>query len=239
MEYTIDDFLGGLVHLKQAKQGYRATSDAVLLASSIPASSGESILDVGCGNGVVALCLGARVHNLTLTGIEIQPELVALAKENADVNHQNFSVIKGDISKNISELKSKTFHHVMTNPPYFTESNTRQDIQQATAYQETLPLDIWIDFCLKYLRPQGTFTIIHRTQRIPEILALLRKRLGGISLVPFWPKEGLQPKRILIQGTLGSKKPFVLHPGFVLHQKNNSRTPEIESVMRCGNALKI
>ncbi len=236
-EYTIDDFLGGLIHLKQEKTGYRATSDAVLLASAIPALPGQEILDVGCGNGAACLSLAARVPNLSLTGIEIQHDMGALAVENSLINQQDFHLIEADIRSFIPELHQKTFHHVMTNPPYFTEDPTRQTIQHAIAHKEQFPLSEWINFCLKHLRPKGTFTIIHRAERLPEILTILDKKLGGIIVIPFWPKKGQKPKRILIQGTLGTKKPFTLHPGFILHNQDNTRTQEIEDIMRQGKAL--
>lgn len=236
-EYTIDDFLGGLVRLKQEKDGYRATSDSVLLASAIPALPHQEVLDVGCGNGAACFCLAARVPNLSLTGIEIQSSLGALAVENSSINHQQFHLITADISTPVAEIHQKTFHHVMTNPPYFTENPTRQSIQHAIAHKEKFPLFDWILFCLKHLRPKGTFTIIHRTERLPEILTILNKKLGGITVIPFWSKPGQKSKRVLVQGTLGTKKTFILHPGFVLHNPDNSRTQEIEDIMRFGKPL--
>lgn len=80
MDTTIDDFLGGRVRLKQPAKGLRATSDSVLVAAAVPAQSGETILDVGTGNGVIAACLNARVAGLTLTGLDIQEDLLALAR---------------------------------------------------------------------------------------------------------------------------------------------------------------
>lgn len=236
-EYSIDDFLGGLVRMKQPLHGYRATSDAVLLAAAIAAQKGEEILDVGLGTGAVSLCVAARIPGVLLTGLEIQEDLAALAQENALLNNCSLNVLKGDVQNPPPELFGKTFHHVMTNPPYFTETPQREGKQHAIAHKENVPLSEWIDFCLKKVRPKGTFTIIHRAERAPEILSLLKERLGGITLVPFWPKAGVKPKRVLIQGVLGSKKPFTLHPGFTMHEQDNTRSMLIEKVMRTGMGL--
>ena len=69
-ELTRDAFLGGLVHLWQPRSGYRAGVDPVLLAATIPAVSGQRVLELGCGVGAAVLCLGARVAGLELVGVE-------------------------------------------------------------------------------------------------------------------------------------------------------------------------
>jgi len=70
---TRDAFLGGKVMVRQPAQGYRAGVDAVFLAAACPALPGEQVLDLGCGVGTAALCLSARVPDLTVTGVERQP----------------------------------------------------------------------------------------------------------------------------------------------------------------------
>lgn len=234
---TVDDFLGGLIKLRQPKIGYRATSDAVMVAAAVPAKEGETILDVGCASGIVGLCIGARVPNLSITGVEIQPELVELACQNAALNGQNLMVIEADISKKVPELHGIQFHHVVTNPPFYTETPARQSRQVEMAYKQVVPLKKWIDFCLRHLRAKGTFTIIHRSESVPEILSLLNGRLGGIRLIPIWPKPGVNPKRVIIQGIMNSKKPFEIHSGFVMHHHDDTRTDEAECIMREGVSL--
>ena len=234
---TLDDFLGGLIKLEQPKIGYRATSDAVMVAAAVPAKEGETILDVGCASGIVGLCIGARVPNLSITGVEIQSELAELACQNAELNGQNLTVIKADISKRVSNLHGIQFHHVVTNPPFYTETPARQSQQVEMAYKQVVPLKKWIDFCLRHLRAKGTFTIIHRAESVPEILSLLNGRLGGIRLIPIWPKQGVNPKRVIIQGIMNSKKPFEIHTGFVMHHHDDTRTDEAERIMREGVSL--
>ncbi len=238
MSYTIDDFLGGKVRLKQPNDGLRATSDAVLLSAVCCPKSGETVLDVGCGGGVVALCVGAGMSTCILTGIEIQPDLADLARQNAALNHLDFEVITADIREK-GLLKDRFFHHIVTNPPFYTEDPKRKNVSQETAYKEQIPLADWIGFCLKHLRPKGTFSIIHRVEAVPEILSVLREKLGGITLIPIWPKSGTQPKRVIVQGVLGSKKSFRLHPGITLHNLDTTRTQTAENIMRNGAKIKI
>ena len=80
---TENAFLGGRLRIRQPRRGYRAGVDPVILAASVPLRSGQSVLELGCGVGVASFCLAARVPDAVLTGIELQPDYAALARENA------------------------------------------------------------------------------------------------------------------------------------------------------------
>ena len=82
-QLTHDAFLCGKLHLWQPKHGYRAATDAVLLAAACPAVAGQSVLDLGCGVGAASLCLASRVAGLVQTGLELQEDYAALARQNA------------------------------------------------------------------------------------------------------------------------------------------------------------
>ena len=95
---TTDDlFLGGKVRIRQPAKGYRAGLDPVLLAAAVDAKAGQSVLELGMGVGTALVCLGARVPGLTLAGVEIQPELAALACENVSRAGLIADVITSDL----------------------------------------------------------------------------------------------------------------------------------------------
>ena len=113
IEITRDKFLGGRLVISQPKKGYRAGVDPVILAASIPARSGESILELGCGVGVASLCLAQRVKALRITGLEILPQIAQLARDNAQENDLPMEVIDGDLGDMPIELRNLQFDHVM------------------------------------------------------------------------------------------------------------------------------
>ena len=208
---TIDDFLGGRVRLKQYKNGLRATSDSVLLASSVPAKEGETILDVGTGNGVVSCCLNARINHLKITGVDCQKELLDLAQQNAEINNCVFDMVEMDIFKRPSPLHGKQFHHVVTNPPFYIEEQKPIKKQIDIAYHQKDSLTEWIGFCLRHLRAKGSFCIIHRIEALPEILTVLNNRLGGIEIFPIISRKGETANRIIVRGFMNSRKPLKLY----------------------------
>lgn len=233
-ETTLDAFLGGQVHLKQFKNGYRATSDSVLVSAAVPIRSGQTVLDVGAGTGIIGLCLNARCPGVAVTGVELQADLIALGQENALLNHAPMRFVQGDVSSRVPELLGVQFHHVVTNPPFYTEDFQRRNTQSAVAFTQVCPLARWIDFCLRHLRAKGTFCMIHRTESLPEILSLLNGRIGALEVFPIEPKQGVPGKRIVIRGVMGSKKPFILRSALVMHESDDSRSAVAEGILRFG-----
>ena len=219
--------------MKQPAKGCRATSDSVLLAAAVPAKQGQSVLDVGCAGGIVAACVRARVGDVNLTGIEIQPELAHLAQENIP----DMAVVCADITQKIPALRGRQFHHVVTNPPFYHEPTPRRHIQQKIACHAQVPLKAWLVGCLKYLKPQGTLTVIHRMETVPEILELLRGKLGALEVIPVVGKAGKPAERVIIRGVLASRKAFAIHSPVVIHNADNTPTAAAESILRDGQGI--
>ena len=234
---TTDAFLGGKVSLIQPSQGYRAGSDAVLLASAVRLKTPCAVLDVGCGVGTVGVCLASRFTDLTLTGIDVQPDLVALAQENYQKNGITGEVITGDILTSVPALKGKQFSCVITNPPFYDETPARAHPGAAKACQQTFALPQWLSFCLRHVAPKGTFYMIHRPEALPDILAVLTPKLGDIQVIPILTKAEKPATRVIVGGTLGSHNPLVLHPPVILHDATGERTRLAEAVMRHGQGL--
>ncbi len=88
--FSEDGFLNNRLRIRQPRQGFRAGLDAVMLAAAVPAGAGEAALELGAGVGTASLCLVART-GCTVTGIEIDAELVELANQNAKLNEHGES----------------------------------------------------------------------------------------------------------------------------------------------------
>ena len=221
------------------EKAYRATGDAVLLAAAVSARAKETVLDAGVGTGAVTLCLNARIKGLSLTGIDIQPEMTALFEQNARLNGlTDLRAVTGDIADKNNGLSRGAFDCVVTNPPYADETCASPDPIKDTAHRERfLSLSEWTDACLKYLRPQGRFYMIHRADRLPEIMAVLNGKLGGITLLPVFTKPSSPAKRIILSGKKNSKTPAKILSGLVLNDENGHPTPQAEEILRHGKAF--
>ncbi|TAN58842.1 MAG: methyltransferase domain-containing protein, partial [Magnetospirillum sp.] len=98
-EFTQDRFLDGRLAIRQPAKGHRAGIDPVFLAAAVAAQPGERVLDLGSGTGIAGLCLLARLPEIEVTGLEIQPELARLARENAEANGMGgaYRVVEGSV----------------------------------------------------------------------------------------------------------------------------------------------
>lgn len=243
--WSRDAFLGGRLHLWQPHKGYRAGVDPVLLAASVPAIAGQSVLELGCGVGAATLCLGTRVQGLALTGLEIQESYADLARRNAEENRIAVDVITADLAQMPETLRARRFDHVIANPPYFDRgsSTSAQDTGREAAMGEDTTLEEWVKAAAKRCAPKGYVTFIHRVERLPELLSLMGARLGSIQAMPFIPREGRTAKRVILRGRKAGHAAFRLHPGIVMHEGAKHRpskenyTVAMTSVLRDGQAL--
>lgn len=219
-DLTRDGFLDGRLRLWQPRVGYRAAIDPVLLAAFAPAAPGERVLDLGCGAGAAALCLGARTAGLDLHGIELQPAYADLARRNAEANGLAMTVHDGDLRRPPPDLRALTFDAVLTNPPFHDPRTPgAADPGRDAAHREgeaTLPE--WIAAGLRRLRPGGWIVVIHRAERLPAILSTLDGPAGCIDALPVAPRAGAAAIRVLVRARKGRRGSFTLRPPLNLHE---------------------
>ena len=242
-----DAFLGGRLSIRQPVTGYRAGSDPVFLAASVPASPGDSVLELGTGAGTALLCLMARVPDLRVTGIDRNPGHVALARENLGLNHLTGTIVEADITCMPKSVTSRRFDHVMFNPPYFdrrTGSASPEPEREASRSGET-EMEAWIDSGLRRAKPGGTLTFIQRIEHLPRMLADVGTRLGNVCILPMQPRRSRPAKLFILQGRKGSKGAFRLLPSVILHEGDShlldggDYTETANAILRDAAALTL
>jgi tRNA1(Val) A37 N6-methylase TrmN6 len=242
---TLDDFLGGRVTVLQPKQGHRAGSDAVWLQAAVEPTAAGRVLDAGAGVGVAGLCLLARCPALDLTAVEIDPALVALAKTNAARNGlaAKVTVIAVDVTAPAEGLLAQGlvregYEQVMANPPYHRAGTVRTGPDRGRAHvMQDGGLSAWVRFFATMTAPKGTVTVIHRTDALTELLPLLARSFGGISVFPLFPKPGEAATRVIVRAEKGRRTGLTLLRGLVLHEPDGRYTAKAEAVLRGGESL--
>ncbi len=240
---THDAFLNGRVMIRQPRTGYRAATDPVFLAAAVPAAPGQNVLELGCGAGTALLCLAARVPGLRLTGVEVQPAYAALARRNAVENGAAVDVVAADLAALPTELRARSFDHVIANPPYFApEAPGAQDAGRDRAQREATPLELWVDVALRRCRDGGVVSLIHLTERLPELLSGFAGR-AAVTVLPLSSRAQRPAQRVILRARKGRRDPFVLLPPLVVHEGDGHPgdgehfTLALRAMMREGAAL--
>jgi len=246
---TTDDFLGGRIEIVQPKSGHRAGSDAVFLAAAVPAPPGDRILDVGAGVGVAGLCVLARCPGIDVTAVEIDARLCALATQNAERNRvaDRLRALNADITAPAAHLTAAGlarggYDQVMANPPFYAEGAVRPAPDAGRAVAHVMPpgeLERWVRFLTTMTASKGMVTVIHRADRLGEIVPLLQERFGAVTVFPLFPKAGEPATRVVVQGRKGSRATLRLLPGLVLHGPDGAYTEKAEAVLRGGEPLDL
>jgi tRNA1(Val) A37 N6-methylase TrmN6 len=237
---TSGTLLDGKVVFAQPAHGYRAAIDPVLLAAAVTLTRGRA-LELGAGSGAASLCLAARCPDIAIVAVEIDADTAALARRNAVANGfaDRVEVVEADVVALPAALRDG-FDAVFFNPPFDTSAraNPSPEPGRRRAHVEgEATLATWIAAARRALRPRGRVALVHRADRLPEILALLDDGFGDIEILPLWPVAKRAAKRVILRARLGARGGAVLHAGLVLHRRGGAFTAAAERVLRGGESL--
>jgi tRNA1(Val) A37 N6-methylase TrmN6 len=234
--------LRGRVRLLQPKRGYRAGLDAALLAAACDAGTGARVLEAGCGAGAVLLAAAVRRPEASFTGLERDPAAAGLARRNIDLNGlgARVEVLEGDVGQGFRPLGLAPFDAVLANPPFFDDPQALRGpaAERRGAWMADDGLAAWIEFLLKAAREGGSLTLIHRADRLGDILGLVSSKAGSIQIRPIQPFADAPAKRVLVRAVKAGKAPLLLLPPLILHDRSGAKhTPEVEAILRGEAAL--
>lgn len=241
-DITDQAWLGGQLQLLQPKTGYRVAIDAALLAAATPLLPGERALDMGTGVAAAALALAKRIPEGKVDGIELQPLLASLGAQNIARNGMSDRVrcIPGDILA--PPTVASAYDHVCLNPPYLTPEDNAPSanaMKRIATVEGPARLADWLATAVNALKPGGSLTIIHRADRLGDILGELSPLgVGGAIVYPLWPKAGVAAHRIIVQARKARGGRMLLTPGLVLHQADGAFTAAADKALR-GGALEL
>lgn len=233
-EIVADRFLGGRLVLRQPVAGYRAGADALLLAAAV--GEGGRLMEAGCGAGAALLAVALRFPDVRLVGVEREPAMAALARENTVANGVAARV---QIEEGDALAGGATFDGVFCNPPYAQAGEgSPPHPARLHAHVSEASVERWIAALSNRLAGGGVLTLIHRAERVDRILAALEGRLGDVTVLPVRPRADAPAHRVLVRGRKGSRAPLRLLRGLELHDDSGAKfTPEAEAIFRGEAAI--
>ena len=199
--------------------------DAVLLTGFARIKSGERVLDMGTGTGIIPILLEAKTKAGHFTALEIQADSADMAERSVKINglEEKIAVVQGDIKEAGLLFGAASFDVVTTNPPYMIGEHglKNPDEAKAIARHEVLcTLEDVVREAAKVLKSSGRFYMVHRPFRLAEIIRTLSayglelKRLQFVH--PYIDKE---PNMVLLECMKGAKPRVTVEPPIVVFKE--------------------
>jgi tRNA1(Val) A37 N6-methylase TrmN6 len=246
-DFTEDGLIGGRLRLRQPRKGHRVGHDAMLLAAATAAQPGERVVDFGAGVGGAGLALACRVAGIELVLLEIDPELAALARQNAVANGiaatvHEFDIEAGAAAFAAAGLPPDSADRVLMNPPFHDGARHRGSPDESrrrahVAGEDTLTL--WLHAARRLLKSGGELTLIWRADGLAQVLAALGRGFGSLAILPVHGSPGAAAIRVLVRAVKGGRAPLSLHPALLLTEVGGAPTAAADAVLRAGQPLPL
>lgn len=236
--FTTDTFFDGRIRVRQYQAGYRFSIDAVVLAYHASPRSGEKVLDLGTGCGIIPLIMAYRQPDISIYGVELQTELAKLAISNVRENQlqDRCTVFCTDMKLLKPDVTSGAVDRVVCNPPYRKHGSGRinPDAQRAVARHE-----IKVDLCdiiqtaRRMLRKAGRFVVIYSAERTIDILSQMRVDCIEPKFIRMIHAERDKEARlILVEGLKDGRPGLKIAPPLIIYDENGDYTAEVKSMLR-------
>jgi tRNA1Val (adenine37-N6)-methyltransferase len=235
---TTDTFFNGKIRITQDRTGYRFSIDAILLAYFADPRSGDKVLDLGTGCGIIPLIMAYRVPDLAIYGVEVQTELAGLAVSNVRENRleDRITVFCTDMKLLRPAMTAGPVDLVVCNPPFRRQGSGRinPDAQRAVARHEIRAnLGDIIQTSHRMLRTAGRLVLIYTAGRLTDILS--RMRSDGIEpkfIRMIHSRQDTEAALTLIEGVKGGRPDLKIAPPLIIYDQKNHYTDEVESMFR-------
>lgn len=222
---------------------FKLSMDSVLLANFVTINMGvKNIIDFACGNAPIPMLLTYRT-NAMIYGVEYQKCIYELGVESIKENglEDKIKLINGDV-RNIRDIFNSEFFDIVTcNPPYFKKSDSSHlndnEVKAIARHEITLNLEDVVKSASYVLKNRGVFAMVHRTERMIEIIEVMKKyRLEPKRIQFIYPKKGKNSDLFLIEGVKNGNVGLKMLSPIVLHEEGNDEyTDEIKKLFGNNN----
>ena len=232
------DILKNGYKILQDSERFQFGIDAVLLAdyASKTLKGKENVIDLGTGTGIIPLLMVNKCETAVFTGLEIQKDSADMAARSVALNEleRRINIVNGDI-KDVAKLFGKhSFNVVTCNPPYMINAHGRSndlDAKTIARHEVLCTLEDVVTAADYLLATHGSFFMIHRPFRLPEIFSSLEKHqmeMKSMRLIhPFANKE---PNMVLIEARKNAKRRLTIEPPLIVRYDDGEYTEEIQNI---------
>lgn len=223
------------LYIMQDTEMFNFSLDSVLLPNFVTLNKNvKKIMDIGCGNAPIPIILSTKTK-ADILGVEIQEKSYDLAKKSVDINNLNdqIKIINDDINELYLNLESDSFDVITCNPPFFQVKDNsklnKNDYKTIARHEIKLNLDDIFKIARKILKNNGNIAIVHRPERLIDIIDTMRKYNIEPKRIQFvYPKKDKEANILLVEGTKNGNKSFKIEPPIYTHNENGEYTEQVK-----------
>lgn len=174
----------------QNDEYFKFSIDSILLAEFVSIKKGQNkIIDLCSGNAPVPMILYKKFGSkLNITGVELQDDIYELGKKSLEYNNiTDVNYINDDIKSIVDCYKHDKFDVVTCNPPYFKVNDTNlvneNNVKAIARHEISITLEEVVEVASKIVKNQGYFYIVHRPERLADVINLLNKYNFGVKRI--------------------------------------------------------
>ena len=233
----IEDLQFKNLKIIQNKKGFCFGIDSVLLSDFAKNIKKEAkVLDLGTGTGIIATLLCEKTKLKKVIGVEKQKEVYEMAKRSIQLNklEDKFTILNEDIIHLKQHFENNTFDVIVTNPPYKKKDTgllSEEEKKIISRHETTATLEDFIKIAKDLLKDKGEFYMVHRPERLVDILSLMRTyKVEPKSLRFVYSNKESEPKLILIKGIKNAKPFLKVEKNLYIYRENEEYTEEIHKI---------
>lgn len=230
----IDDLEYKGLKIIQNTKGFCFGIDSILLSDYAKnIKKDTTVVDLGTGTGIISLLLCKKTELKKIYGVEIQEDVAEMAKRSVKLNNleDKFIIINKNLKDIFQDISPNTMDVIVTNPPYMKLNTGAQSIEKKkliSRHEIECNLEDIIKVSYKLLKDKGEFYMVHRAERIVDIMFLFRKyKLEPKKIRFVHPKKEKEPNLILIKCVKGAGNGLKIEEPLVVYNDNGKYTDEI------------
>ena len=237
----IDDLEFKGYKIIQNSEGFCFGIDSVLLSDFAKDIRNNSrVMDLGTGTGILCILLAGKTNLKEIVGVEIQEEVYDMAKRSVELNslQDKVKIINENILNLENVFEKGSFDAIVTNPPYKklnTGLQNESEKKLISRHELTANLEDFIKISKNMLKDKGEFYMVHRPERLVDIIYLMRKYKIEPKQIRFVaPKLSKEPNLVLIKGVKNAKEFLKFDNTLYVYNEDGSYTSELLKIYGKG-----
>lgn len=236
----IDDLQFKGLRIIQDTEGFCFGVDAVLLANFADVKKGDNVIDLGTGTGIIPILLAGKTQAAKITGLEIQQSMAEMAERSVRLNdlEERVNIVNGDIKNSVKLFGASKFQVVVSNPPYMNSGGglvNPSDAKAISRHEILCSLEDVIMAGGKLLVPGGQLAMVHRPERLVDIVYLMRKYDIEPKYIRFvHPSPYKKANVLLIKGARGGRPQLKMMEPLYVYDEHGNYSEEINRIYARG-----